>query len=59
MIAITFEDIASIMTSRKVVELEMFEYKARVENIEREMSFKQRREQQLSALKESALKGST
>lgn len=38
MIPITFSDNGSIMTGRKVVELEMFEYKVRVENTEREIS---------------------
>lgn len=37
-ISITSEDTRSIKTSRKVVELEMFEYKVREENTEREIS---------------------
>lgn len=38
MISITFEDTGSIMTNRKAVELEMFEYKVKAENTERQIS---------------------
>lgn len=34
-ISVTFEGTGSIMTSRKIVELEIFEYKFGIENTER------------------------